>query len=151
MTHRGLKNYPLSKIYYTIGNYSCNFITDRQHKRCLYLAMVRSQFEHCFIIWRSKLHHQIDKFEQLQKRAIKWILNENYISYSYQAIYYTKCKQINILPISKQFELNDLIFFHKIVFQHIEITLPLTLNGTLATVDYVITNWTVKALYTHQK
>ena len=86
--------------------------------------MVRSQFEQCSIIWRPKLQHQIDKFEQLQKRAIKWILKENYISYSDLALYYRKCKQVNILPISKRFELNDLIFFHKIVYQHIEITMP---------------------------
>ena len=26
---------------------SCNFVMDRSRKRCLYLAMVRSQFEHC--------------------------------------------------------------------------------------------------------
>ena len=103
---------------------SCNFVIDRSRKRCLYLAMVRSQFEHCSIIWRPKLQYQIDKFEKLQKRAIKWILNEDFTSYSDSALYYTKCKQVNILPISKRFELNDLIFFHKIVFQHIEISIP---------------------------
>ena len=74
----------INKAYQLFGitKRSCNFIFDRQRKRCLYLAMVRSQFEHCSIIWRPKLQHQIDKFEQLQKRAIKLILNENYISYS---------------------------------------------------------------------
>ena len=39
---------------------SCNFVMDRSRKRCLYLAMVRSQFEHCSIIWRPKLQYQID-------------------------------------------------------------------------------------------
>ena len=58
---------------------SCNFVMDRSRKRCLYLAMVRSQFEHCSIIWRPKLQYQIDKFEKLQKSAIKWILNEDFI------------------------------------------------------------------------
>ena len=116
----------INKAYQLFGitKRICNFIFDRQRKRCLYLAMIRSQFEHCSIIWRPKLQHQIDKFEQLQKRAIKWILNENYISYSDLALYYRKCKQVNILPISKRFELNDLIFFHEIVYQHTEITMP---------------------------
>ena len=95
---------------------SCSFVTDRLCKRCLYLTMVRSQFEHWSIIWRPKLQYQIDKFEQLQKRAMKWILNEEFTSHSDQVLYYTKCKQVNILPISKRFDLNDLIFFHKIVF-----------------------------------
>ena len=116
----------ISKAFQLFGitKRNCNFVTDRLRKRCLYLTMVRSQFEDCSIIWRPKLQYQIDKFEQLQKRVIKWILNEEFTSYFDQALYYTKCKQVNILPISKRFDLNDLIFFHNIVFQHIDITLP---------------------------
>ena len=85
---------------------------------------LRSQFEHCSIIWRPKLQYQIDNFEQLQKRAIKWILNEDFLSYADIAFYYTKCKQLNLLPLNKRFELNDLLFFHKIVFGHINVNLP---------------------------
>ena len=112
---------------------SCNFVKDRSRKRSLYLAMVRNQFDHCSIIWRPKLQYQIDKFEKLQKRAIKWILNEDFTSYSDSALYYTKCKQVNILPICKRFELNDLIFFHKIVFQRIEISIPFYIKRYSAT------------------
>ena len=85
----------ISKAFQLFGitKRNCSFVTDRLRKRCLYLTMVRSQFEHCSIIWRPKLQYQIDKFEQLQKRAIKWILNEEFTSYSDQALYYTKCKQ----------------------------------------------------------
>ena len=86
--------------------------------------MVRSQFEHCSVIWAPKLQHEIDKFEKVQKRAIKWILKQEYCSYSDTAIYYSKCKEINLLPLSKHFELNDLIFFHKILNKHIDIPLP---------------------------
>ena len=65
-----------------------------------------------------------DKVIVLRFKWIKWTLNEEFTSYSDQALYYTKCKQVNILPISKRFDLNDLLFFHKIDFQHIYITIP---------------------------
>ena len=86
--------------------------------------MVRSQFEHCSVIWVPKLQHEIDSFEKIQKRAVKWILRQEYCSYSDVATYYSKCKEVNILPLSKHFEVNDLIFFHKILNEHIDIPLP---------------------------
>ena len=33
--------------------------------------------------------------------SLKWILNEEFISYSDNKTYIRKCKEINILPISK--------------------------------------------------
>ena len=62
--------------------------------------MVRSQFEHCSIIWRPVSDTQLQKFESLQKNGIKWILNESCFSYADKEIYLRKCKDINILPIS---------------------------------------------------
>ena len=116
----------ISKAYQYLGliKRSCHFVVDTDRRRNLYLAMVRSHFEHCTIIWSPKLHSQIEKFEQLQKRAIKWILRQEYCSYSDIAVYYSKCKQTNLLPISKHFELNDLLFFHKILYEYIDIKLP---------------------------
>ena len=86
--------------------------------------MVRSQFEHCSTIWAPKLQREIDSFEKIQKRGIKWILRQEYCSYSDVATYYSNCKEVNILPLSKHFEVNDLIFFHKILNKHIDIPLP---------------------------
>ena len=116
----------ISKAYQYLGltKRSCHFIVDTDRRRNLYLAMVRSHFEHCTIIWSPKLHSQIEKFEQLQKCTIKWILRQEYCSYSDIAVYYSKCKQTNLLPISKHFELNDLVFFHKILYEYIDIKLP---------------------------
>ena len=42
-----------------------------QRKRTLYLAMVRSQFQHCSVIWRPVTSSQIHKFEAIQKNAVK--------------------------------------------------------------------------------
>ena len=103
---------------------TCHFEVSNHRKRTLYLAMVRSQFEHCSAIWRPVTPTQISRFESVQKNAIKWILNEEFISYSDNETYIKKCKEINILPISKKFNLNDLVFFHKIINGYVDTKLP---------------------------
>ena len=103
---------------------TCHFVISNHRKRTLYLAMVRSQFEHCSQIWRPVTPTQISKFECLQKNAIKWILNEEFISYSDNEIYLKKCRDINILPINKKFDLNDILLFHKIINGYVHIGLP---------------------------
>ena len=103
---------------------TCHFVVSNHRKRTLYLAMVRSQLEHCSPIWRPVTSTQISRFESVQKSAIKWILNEEFISYSDSETYIKKCKEINILPISKKFDLNDLVFFHKIINGFVETKLP---------------------------
>ena len=116
----------ITKAYQFLGltKRSCHFVTDKKRRRNLYLAMVRSQFEHCSIVWAPKLQSEIEKFEKVQKRAVKWILRQEYYSYSDVVTYYSKCKETNILPLSKHFELNNLMFFHKILNQLINIQLP---------------------------
>ena len=86
--------------------------------------MVRSQFEHCSIIWRPVTATQISKYEAIQKNAIKWILNEEFMSYSDNETYIKKCRAVDILPICKKFDLNDLIFFHKIINGYVLTKLP---------------------------
>ena len=65
-----------------------------------------------------------NKLESLQKNCIKWILSEEFLSYSSLDIYIQKCLQVNLLPLAKRFELNDLILFHKIYYNLIPIDLP---------------------------
>ena len=103
---------------------TCHFLISSQRKRTLYLAMVRSQFQHCSVIWRPVTSSQIHKFEAIQKNAVKWILNEEFLNYFDYETYINKCRKINLLPISKMFDLNDLILFHKIVFEYTPIKLP---------------------------
>ena len=113
------------KAYQFLGltKRSCHFVTDKKRRRNLYLAMVRSQFEHCSIVWAPKLQSELDKFEKVQKHALKWILRQEYYSCSNIATYYSKCKEGNLLPLSKHFELNNLQLFHKILNQLINIQL----------------------------
>ena len=66
----------------------------------------------------------LDKFETFQKRCVKWILSEEYYSYNSFFVYLRKCRQVNLLPITKRFDLNDLILFHKTVYNLIPLKMP---------------------------
>ena len=81
-------------------------------------------FEHCVTVWRPVDSINIDRFERLQKNAVKWILNEDYLSYSTVDTYYRKCKELNILPMIMRFDLSDLVLFHKIVHELIPVEIP---------------------------
>ena len=116
----------LSKARQKLGmmRRTCHFITNSKHRRVLYLALVRSQFEHCSIIWRPVHKTQLEQIESIQKRCLKWILNEESESYSDDFKYVMKCRQANLLPLSKRFDLNDILYFHKVVYNLINLKLP---------------------------
>ena len=65
----------------------------------------------------------INKFESFQKKCIKWILSEEEKSYSHE-VYVSKCKQVNIPPLSFRFKFNDMNLFHKIVYKTIPVNIP---------------------------
>ena len=100
------------------------FVNDFQKRRTLYISLVRSIFENCSIIWHPTGVTLSNKLESIQKRALKWIFREEAESYSSQQKYFSKCRQANLLPLSKRFEFNDLIFFHKIIYKLIPVELP---------------------------
>ena len=110
-------DYLLKKGYQMLGmtKRTCHFVFDRGKKRMLYLTLVRSNFEHCSTIWVPVNIVDLRKFEALQKRAIKLINSEEAYSYS-DEIYAIRCMQANILPLQLHFELNDLVFFYKMIY-----------------------------------
>ena len=103
---------------------TCHFVNDIKRKRALYLSLVRSQFEHCSPVWRPSNKTSLEKFDNFQKKAIKWILSEEELSYHSYDCYVRKCRQVNILPLSCRFDLNDLILFHKVVNDYIPLDMP---------------------------
>ena len=103
---------------------TCHFLMNSTRNSTLYMSLVRSQFEHCSVIWRPDNITQLQKFETIQKNTIKWILNEEFLSYSDQEVYIRKCRQVKLLPIDKMFDLRDLVLFHKIINGYIPIYLP---------------------------
>ena len=112
--HRVLLNKASQKL--GLLRRSCSFSRNLDHRKVLYLAIVRSQFEHCSQIWRPVKITQMDKFEALQKRGIKWVFGEDFTYYS-KTEYFSKLKQLNILPLSLKFDLNDLVLFHKMFYK----------------------------------
>ena len=100
------------------------FVNDFQKRRALYISLVRSIFEHCSIIWHPSGATLTNKIESIQKRALKWIFREEAESYSSQLKYFSKCRQANLLPLSIKFELNDLLFLHKIIHKLVPVELP---------------------------
>ena len=86
--------------------------------------MVRSIFQHCSIIWRPTTITLNEKVERIQKKAMKWILGEEGLSYSCNNLYLQKCKELKILPMKHRFELVDLLALHKIIHGISPISLP---------------------------
>ena len=107
---------------------NCYFVRDKRQGRTLHITQVRSIFEHCSIIWRPTNATLSNKVEGLQKRAVKWILNEENRSYSNDKVYIQKCKDLNLLPMSYRFVLTDLVMLHKIINNLVPIKLPSYLN-----------------------
>ena len=102
---------------------TCDFITDARKRSSLYISLVRSQFEHCSTIWRPTTKSEISAFDNLQKKAIKWIHGEPYRHYDNET-YLQKCAQMKIIPMMAFFDINDLVFFHKIVYNLVPFSFP---------------------------
>ena len=102
---------------------TCHFTTNKLQKRAFYLAVIRSLFEHCSIIWYPHGSTQLLKFESIQRRAIKWINGEQFSSYS-ASIFFEKQKELNILPIRMKFIHNAITLFYKISNNLVTISLP---------------------------
>ena len=102
---------------------TCYFITDTKQRHALYLSLVRSIFEHCCQVWAPQDVKSLNAFDLLQKRAVKWILKESYISYS-DGQFLIKQRNLDLLPMKSKFVYSDLILFYKIVYNKVQIMLP---------------------------
>ena len=100
-----------------------HFVVDVKRRRVLYLSLVRSQFQHCSQVWRPNCKTMLEKFENFQKKCLKWILREEELSYT-DEIYVRKCKQTDILPLKYTLFLYDMVFFHDILCSRIPLRMP---------------------------
>ena len=100
----------------------CHFVNCEKQKRILYLAMVRSIFEHASVVWSSS-STQTQELEKIQKRGVKWILDEQ--GHSYNTLEYMKrLFDLKILPLETKFVFTDLLLFHKIFYGTTCINMP---------------------------
>ena len=102
---------------------TCHFVKNTNQRRVLYLAMVRSLFEHCSVIWSPSSQTSINKLEAVQKRAVRWILDEQYEEYDDES-YLLKLHSLELLPIEFRLIYTDLSLFHKIIYKTVPIDLP---------------------------
>jgi hypothetical protein len=92
-----------------------HFVNDQKQKRAFYLAIVRSLFEHCSVVWRPTAETSIRKLENIQRRAVKWILSEE--GHHYNDLEYTmRLRDLDLLPLDRKFEYTDLLVFHKVYY-----------------------------------
>ena len=103
---------------------TCSFVLSPAQRKVLYLSLVRSMFEHCSPIWALQSVAAINAFDHLQKRAVKWILGEPCVSYSDEE-FLQKQWGLGLLPMKSKFVYTDTILFHKIVYNLIDINLPI--------------------------
>ena len=102
---------------------SCYFILDYKQRRVLYLSLVRSIFEHCCQVWAPQSKKSLNSFDLLQKRAVKWILKEQHMSYS-DTEFLNKQHKLDLLPMREKFIFSDLVLFYKIINDEVPIKLP---------------------------
>ena len=84
-------------------------------KKALFISLVRSHLTFCSQIWRPYLLKDMRHLEQIQRRASKFILNDFTSDYKLRLI------NLNLLPLTMWFELQDIMFLMK------AIKLPLSL------------------------
>ena len=100
-----------------------HFVKCPKQKRVFYLAVVRNLFEHCVQIWRPSSDTGIFQLERIQKRAVKWILSEQNFSYN-DFEYLTRLRDLDLIPFKYKLIFNDLVLFHNIFYNKIDIKLP---------------------------
>ena len=90
-----------------------HFVKCPKQKRAFYIAIVRSQFEHCVQIWRPNSETFNNKLERIQRRAVKWIFSEH--DHHYNDVEYIKrLKELDMLPLQYRFMFSSLTMFYKI-------------------------------------
>jgi hypothetical protein len=85
----------------------------QKQRRASYLAVVRSQFEHCAQIWRPYSETSNNKLERIQRRAVKLILSEEGHSYN-EFEYLMRLRDLDLFPLERKFLVSDLLLFFDI-------------------------------------
>ena len=78
-------------------------------KRSLYLSLVCSQLHYCSVLWRPHFKVDIRHLETVQRRATRFIVNDNSMDYK------ERLMNLNILPLMMQYEISDIMFLVKCI------------------------------------
>ena len=101
----------ISKAYKMLGLLRRFFssINCIQVKRSLYLSLVCSQLHYCSVLWRPHFKVDIRHLETVQRRATRFIVNDNSMDYK------ERLMNLNILPLMMQYEISDIMFLVKCI------------------------------------
>ena len=102
---------------------TCHFTMCSEQRRALYLALVRSLFEHCSTVWAPQTQGNLNLFDQIQRRGVKWIHKEPFSSYSCSE-FLDKQFKLDLLPMKYKFLHTDLALFHDVVYEAVKISMP---------------------------
>ena len=82
---------------------------DTFSKRLPYLALIRSHLGYASEIWSPYLHKDMASLERVQRRALKYILN------NYNLCYTDRLMKLSVLPVSYWHEQKDHCILHKLI------------------------------------
>ena len=85
--------------------------TSTNLKRQLYLSLVRAHLTYCSQLWRPRLIKDIINLERIQRRATKFILNNNQLDYKSRLV------SLRLLPLMYWLEMQDILFLVKCLQQ----------------------------------
>ena len=99
------------------------FTKNSSKRRVFYRSIVRSIFEHCSHVWKPTNTTFLSNVEKLQRRAVKWILGEQFGHYTI-IDYNSKLKKLDLMPLEMKMKFSDLLLFYKIVNNLSPLKLP---------------------------
>ena len=91
---------------------TCPLLTDVSVRRSLYLSLVKSQLCYATQAWSPGYFTLNAKVEQVQRRASRWILRTPRGEMSYKE----RLTMLDLLPLSLDRELKDLVFSYKCLY-----------------------------------
>ena len=97
--------------------WTCPLLTDVSTRRAPYLSLVKSQLCYATQVWSPAQVSLKTQGERVQRRATRWILQTRIGEMSYRDRLIT----LDLLPLTYDRELKDLVFFYKCLFNHIHL------------------------------
>ena len=91
---------------------TCPLLSSASVRRSLYLSLVKSQLCYATPVWSPAYVTLNPKVEQVQRRSSRWILRTPKDESSYKE----RLILLDLLPLSLDRELKDLIFFYKCLY-----------------------------------
>ena len=97
---------------------TCCQLTDMKTRRTLYLSLVKSQLSFATEVWSPVNSVQIStRVERVQRRATRWIMMSKRGELSYKE----RLSALNLLPLSYDREIKDLVFLYKALFGYVNV------------------------------